>query len=105
MFWCPQRLQTSLVAGEVVPSCSMGQVPAPRDLSGCVKVGSISSLCLPLALPNAELSLTVPITNSLAFLFTVLGDWYVDGKIISKDTWLGMAFVCAGIGMCVVSKT
>lgn len=33
----------------------------------------------------AELSLTVPITNSMAFLFTVLGDWYVDGKIISRS--------------------
>ena len=31
-----------------------------------------------------ELSLTVPITNSLAFLFTVLGDWYVERKVISK---------------------
>lgn len=31
-----------------------------------------------------ELSLTVPITNSLAFLFTVLGDWYVDKKVISR---------------------
>lgn len=55
-------------------------------------------------LPHTELSLTVPITNSLAFLFTVLGDWYVDGKIISRDTWLGMALVCAGIGLCVMSK-
>jgi hypothetical protein len=32
----------------------------------------------------SELSLTVPIVNTLAFLFTVLGDWYVDGKVISK---------------------
>ncbi|WEW60191.1 hypothetical protein PRK78_005676 [Emydomyces testavorans] len=31
-----------------------------------------------------ELSLTVPITNSMAFLFTVLGEWYVEGKVISK---------------------
>lgn len=31
-----------------------------------------------------ELSLTVPITNSLAFLFTVLGDWFVDRKVISR---------------------
>ena len=31
-----------------------------------------------------ELSLTVPITNSLAFLFTVLGDWWADGKVISR---------------------
>ncbi len=38
-----------------------------------------------------ELSLTVPITNSLAFLFTVLGDWYVERKVISR----GMFFVFA----------
>ncbi|OAX82051.1 hypothetical protein ACJ72_03609 [Emergomyces africanus] len=31
-----------------------------------------------------ELSLTVPIANSMAFLFTVLGEWYVEGKVISK---------------------
>jgi len=54
---------------------------------------------------QAELSLTVPITNSLAFLFTVLGEWYVDGKLITRDTWIGMGFVCAGIALCVISKT
>jgi hypothetical protein len=54
---------------------------------------------------NTELSLTVPITNSLAFLFTVLGEWYADGKLIERDTWIGMAFVCGGIALCVVSKS
>ena len=39
-------------------------------------------LCL--WLPLAELSLTVPITNSLAFLFTVLGEWWAEGKVISR---------------------
>ena len=34
----------------------------------------------------SELSLTVPITNSLAFLFTVLGEWWAEGKTISKGT-------------------
>ncbi|KAI0472590.1 hypothetical protein GGR56DRAFT_651068 [Xylariaceae sp. FL0804] len=33
---------------------------------------------------QAELSLTVPIVNTLAFLFTVLGDWWVDQKVISR---------------------
>ena len=33
---------------------------------------------------RAELSLTVPIVNTLAFLFTVLGDWWVDKKVISR---------------------
>lgn len=37
-----------------------------------------------LTVHRTELSLTVPITNSLAFLFTVLGDWWADGKVISR---------------------
>ena len=53
---------------------------------------------------TAELSLTVPITNSLAFLFTVLGEYLAEGKLITRDTWIGMTCVCAGIGLCVVSK-
>ncbi|KAK2759883.1 hypothetical protein FQN54_002617 [Arachnomyces sp. PD_36] len=52
-----------------------------------------------------ELSLTVPITNSLAFLFTVLGEWWAEGKVISKETWLGMFLVLGGIALCVQSKT
>ena len=34
-----------------------------------------------LLIGKAELSLTVPTVNSLAFLFTVLGDWWADGKV------------------------
>jgi hypothetical protein len=33
---------------------------------------------------DIELSLTVPITNSLAFLFTVLGEWWAEKKVITK---------------------
>lgn len=36
----------------------------------------------------AELSLTVPIVNTVAFLFTVIGEWWVEGKVISR----GMLF-------------
>jgi drug/metabolite transporter (DMT)-like permease len=53
----------------------------------------------------AELSLTVPITNSLAFLFTVLGEWWAEGKVISRDTWIGMSLVLGGIALCVHAKT
>lgn len=28
----------------------------------------------------------MPIVNTLAFLFTVIGDWWVDGKVISRST-------------------
>ncbi|GAB7358781.1 hypothetical protein MBLNU230_g4007t1 [Neophaeotheca triangularis] len=58
-----------------------------------------------LLIGQAELSLTVPITNSLAFLFTVLGEWYAEGKVISRDTWIGMAFVLGGIALCVHAKS
>lgn len=42
-----------------------------------------------------ELSLTVPITNSLAFLFTVLGEWYAEGKVISRGEPCGSSFTRA----------
>jgi hypothetical protein len=66
--------------------------------------------------------LTVPITNSLAFLFTVFGDWWVERKVIGRgklsapvrkpesdanysiDTWIGMALSLSGIALCVQSK-
>ncbi|PWY96549.1 hypothetical protein BO94DRAFT_529916 [Aspergillus sclerotioniger CBS 115572] len=51
-----------------------------------------------------ELSLTVPLANSSAFLFTVLGEWYVERKVIEKETWLGMGLVLGGIALCVGSK-
>ncbi|KAG9945934.1 hypothetical protein KCU85_g6824, partial [Aureobasidium melanogenum] len=57
-----------------------------------------------LLIGQAELSLTVPITNSLAFLFTVLGEWWAEKKVITRDTWVGMALVLGGIGLCVHSK-
>ncbi|RYO85198.1 hypothetical protein DL766_001882 [Monosporascus sp. MC13-8B] len=41
------------------------------------------------SLTPPELSLTVPIVNTLAFLFTVLGDWWVDKKVISRGRLYG----------------
>ncbi|KAG9252063.1 uncharacterized protein F5Z01DRAFT_247182 [Emericellopsis atlantica] len=57
-----------------------------------------------LLIGQAELSLTVPIVNTMAFLFTVLGEWYVEKKVISRDTAVGMMFSLVGIGLCVSSK-
>ncbi|GAW17033.1 hypothetical protein ANO14919_064820 [Xylariales sp. No.14919] len=58
-----------------------------------------------LLIGQAELSLTVPIVNTLAFLFTVLGDWWVDKKVIDRNTWIGMILSLAGIALCVHSKS
>ncbi|KAF4335619.1 integral membrane protein [Fusarium beomiforme] len=52
--------------------------------------------------PRYAIPLVLNLTGSIwfflligqaAFLFTVLGDWYVDGKVISKDTAAGMALM------------
>lgn len=58
-----------------------------------------------LLIGQAELSLTVPIVNTLAFLFTVLGDWWVEKKVIDTHTWIGMFLSLAGIALCVHSKS
>jgi hypothetical protein len=42
---------------------------------------------------KAELSLTVPITNSLAFMFTVLGEWWAEKKVISRGKKWGFRWV------------
>lgn len=57
-----------------------------------------------LLLGSAELSLMVPITNSCAFLFTVLGEWLAERKVIERETWFGIALVLGGITLCVVAK-
>ncbi|KAK4158585.1 hypothetical protein C8A00DRAFT_39302 [Chaetomidium leptoderma] len=57
-----------------------------------------------LLIGKAELSLTVPIVNTVAFLFTVVGEWWVEGKVISRDTMAGMVLSVGGIALCVHSK-
>ncbi|CCC12321.1 hypothetical protein SMACR_05498 [Sordaria macrospora] len=71
-------------------------VPLGINLSG--------SLWFFLLVGGSELSLTVPIVNTTAFLFTVIGEWYVEGKVISRDTMLGMFLCLGGIALCVQSK-
>jgi len=71
-----------------------------------------------------ELSVTVPIVNTVAFLFTVIGEWWVEGKVISRgmspvrllvaalqrdadngqDTMFGMLLSVGGLAVCVHSK-
>ena len=58
-----------------------------------------------LLIGKAELSLTGPISNAFAFLFTVLGEWWAEGKVVTRNTWIGMGMVVLGIGMCVNAKS
>ncbi|KAK3327076.1 hypothetical protein B0T19DRAFT_420716 [Cercophora scortea] len=58
-----------------------------------------------LLIGKAELSLTVPIVNTLAFLFTVIGEWWLENKVISRNTMAGMVLSLGGIALCVHSKS
>ncbi|XP_022313507.2 transmembrane protein 234 homolog [Crassostrea virginica] len=57
-----------------------------------------------LTLASAELSLAVPITNSLTFLFTILSGWCLGDKIRHWETYVGMLLVLAGVALCVSDK-
>ncbi|CAG8744350.1 13854_t:CDS:2, partial [Acaulospora morrowiae] len=50
------------------------------------------------------LSLAVPITNSLTFIFTTFAASLLGEEIGSRETWIGMGLVVFGVGLCVSSK-
>ncbi|GBC04480.1 hypothetical protein RclHR1_00570036 [Rhizophagus clarus] len=55
-------------------------------------------------LGQADLSLAVPITNSLTFIFTTLAANLIGEEVRNKESWIGMAVVVIGVGLCVSSK-
>ncbi|KAK2155887.1 hypothetical protein LSH36_228g03039 [Paralvinella palmiformis] len=58
-----------------------------------------------LTLSSADLSLAVPITNSLTFIFTGLSGKLLGEKFGNKETYTGMTLVIIGIIFCVSSKS
>ncbi|XP_045159629.2 transmembrane protein 234 homolog [Mercenaria mercenaria] len=57
-----------------------------------------------ITLASADLSLAVPITNSLTFIFTAISGHLLGERIKSKKTILGMLLVVTGVTMCVLDK-
>jgi drug/metabolite transporter (DMT)-like permease len=58
------------------------------------------------SLGSSEISLVVPITNSLTFLFTALTSLMLgETRSANKNTLLGMALVVLGVSICVTSKS
>lgn len=62
------------------------------------------SLIYYLTIGRAEISLAVPITNSLTFLVTTVVGRLLGEKTQSNLTYLGIALVLCGITLCVLSK-
>ncbi|XP_063810325.1 transmembrane protein 234 isoform X2 [Pseudophryne corroboree] len=57
-----------------------------------------------LTLVSAELSLAVPICNSLALVFTVMSGWILGEDIGGSGAVLGLLLTTLGITICVVSS-
>lgn len=62
------------------------------------------SLLYYFTLSQADISLAVPITNSLTFLITSLVSRLLGEKVHSYWTYVGMLCVLCGVALCVVSK-
>lgn len=57
-----------------------------------------------ITLASADLSLAVPITNSLTFIFTAISGHMLGERIKSRKTVFGMVLVVAGVTLCVLDK-
>lgn len=56
-------------------------------------------------LASSELSLVVPVVNSLTFLFTTITGKALGEDIGGKGTVVGMILVLAGVSLCILDKT
>ncbi|XP_046567888.1 transmembrane protein 234 homolog isoform X2 [Haliotis rubra] len=68
-------------------------------------VNQSGSVLFYITLASAELSLAVPLTNSLTFIFTSLSGRLLGEKIHHWETYAGMVCVVLGVALCVYSKT
>ncbi|RCH96528.1 hypothetical protein CU097_003694 [Rhizopus azygosporus] len=71
-------------------------VPLVINLSG--------SIVYYYTLGKSDMSLAVPITNSLTFIFSLLTGLLLGESIGGRDAWLGMGLVIVGVVICVGGK-
>uniref|UniRef100_A0A0B6Z4S3 EamA domain-containing protein n=1 Tax=Arion vulgaris TaxID=1028688 RepID=A0A0B6Z4S3_9EUPU len=57
-----------------------------------------------ITLSSADVTLAVPITNSLTFIFTALSSRFLGEKNLTWDAIVGMILIISGVSLCVLSK-
>ncbi|XP_036398501.1 transmembrane protein 234 [Megalops cyprinoides] len=67
-------------------------------------LNQIGSLVYYLTLATTDLSLAVPVTNSLTFLFTLLTGRLLGEDIGGKRAVLGMFLTMLGVTLCIISS-
>ncbi|KAJ3628977.1 hypothetical protein MTP99_013406 [Tenebrio molitor] len=53
-----------------------------------------------LTLQSADLSLAVPVANSLTFVFTAISGWILGEQLPKRNTILGVILILAGTTLC-----
>ncbi|KAK4877355.1 hypothetical protein RN001_009861 [Aquatica leii] len=67
-------------------------------------LNQLGSVLYFLTLQHADISLTVPVTNSLTFVFTAVSGRLLGEKPASKCTYFGMVFILLGTALCCYDK-
>eukprot|EP00106_Octopus_bimaculoides_P005214 XP_014772656.1 PREDICTED: transmembrane protein 234-like [Octopus bimaculoides] len=66
-------------------------------------INQCGSILFYLTLASADLSIAVPLTNSLTFVFTVLTGCFL-GEKIPRQSQFGMLLIVFGVSLCIFSK-
>ncbi|KAL0112050.1 hypothetical protein PUN28_013343 [Cardiocondyla obscurior] len=67
-------------------------------------VNQCGSILYFLTLESTDLSLAVPVSNSLSFVFTAITSWFLGEEKVHKNTYLGMILVLCGTTLCCWDK-
>ncbi|CAL1689848.1 unnamed protein product [Lasius platythorax] len=57
-----------------------------------------------LTLQGTDISLAVPVSNSLTFVFTAITGWLLGEEKVHKNTYLGMILILCGTTLCCWDK-
>ncbi|XP_017881794.2 transmembrane protein 234 homolog, partial [Ceratina calcarata] len=68
-------------------------------------INQSGSLLYFLTLSTTDISLAVPVTNSLTFIITAVTGWILGEEKIHRNTYMGMALILAGTALCCWDKT
>ncbi|XP_045135739.1 transmembrane protein 234 homolog isoform X2 [Portunus trituberculatus] len=97
-------LAVSLLWGITNPLLKRASVGI-EDIKMSNPVLQLGSVLFVYTLGNADLSLAVPLSNSLTFLVTTVAGRCLGEDTTSRTTWIGAGLVCVGVALCVADKT
>ncbi|XP_053989885.1 transmembrane protein 234 homolog isoform X1 [Hylaeus anthracinus] len=67
-------------------------------------INQCGSILYFLTLSSTDISLAVPVTNSLTFVVTAITGWFMGEEKIHRNTYIGMAMVLIGTFLCCWDK-